>query len=457
MAFAGGVNLYLHPSSYVDMSSQHVLSKDGICKSFGVNSNGFVPGEGVGVVLLKPLDEAIRDKDAIHGVIIGSSVNHGGKTNSYSVPNPKAQTELIRRAIERAGIGARSISYIEAHGTGTNLGDPIEVTGLQQAFAADTNDKGFCKMGSAKSSIGHLESAAGIAGLTKVLLQMQHKQIPPSLHAETLNPNIDFSKTAFELNREFSVWETPIINGQQQPRIAGISSFGAGGANAHVLVQEYIDSEIVSPITRRGDNPVLIILSARNEQQLFRKAEDLKVFVENHTQLNLDNLAYSSQITREEMDERLCFVVRTVDELLSKIAAYLAVGVSDGIFTGSVLRKNESLGFMGHDEDMQGLIKKWIESGKLVKLAELWVNGLDIDWSQLYNMHLPQRMSLPGYPFAKEQYWIDSLVMAHEKEMDMSMFYKPLATDDLLEDIINKIDDDSLDSDEAIRILKSLA
>jgi acyl transferase domain-containing protein len=177
MAFSGGVNLYLHPSSYVMLCSQHMLSKDGLCKSFGLGGNGFVPGEGVEVIQLKALSKAVEDGDHIYGVIRGTSINHGGKTNGYTVPNPIAQGKLIRSALEKAQINARTVSYIEAHGTGTELGDPIEIKGLTNAFEKDTKDTGYCAIGSVKSNVGHLEAAAGIAGVIKVLLQMKHKKL----------------------------------------------------------------------------------------------------------------------------------------------------------------------------------------------------------------------------------------------------------------------------------------
>src|SRR5205085_1022631 len=164
LAFAGGVNLYLHPYTYKWLCAHRMLSRDGLCRSFGAGGNGYVPGEGVGVVLLKPLSNAIRDNDNIHAVILATQVNHSGKTNAYTVPNPKAQAELIRRTVDRAGIKASDITYIEAHGTGTELGDPIEISGLQQAFGPDSKETGYCRIGSVKSNIGHLEAAAGIAG-----------------------------------------------------------------------------------------------------------------------------------------------------------------------------------------------------------------------------------------------------------------------------------------------------
>ncbi|PSK01109.1 hypothetical protein C7R92_31785, partial [Brevibacillus porteri] len=168
------------------------------------------------------------------GVIKGSAINHGGKTNGYTVPNPNAQASVIGRALKEAGIDPRTISYLEAHGTGTSLGDPIEIAGLTKAFQAYTTDKQFCSIGSAKSNIGHCESAAGIAGITKILLQLKHGQLAPSLHAEVLNPNIDFSTTPFVVQQELAEWKRPVIDGQEVPRRSGVSSFGAGGSNAHI-------------------------------------------------------------------------------------------------------------------------------------------------------------------------------------------------------------------------------
>lgn len=179
-AIAGGVNVSVHPNKYVMLTQGQFLSSKGRCESFGEGGDGYVPGEGVGAVMLKPLNRAIADGDHIYGVIKGTAVNHGGKTNGYTVPNPARQAEVIETAVAEAGIDITDISYIEAHGTGTSLGDPIEITGLTQAFRKGKAANNKCAIGSAKSNIGHCESAAGIAGLTKVLLQMQHRQLVPS-------------------------------------------------------------------------------------------------------------------------------------------------------------------------------------------------------------------------------------------------------------------------------------
>lgn len=284
MAIAGGVNLYLHPSSYVFLCSQQMLSKDRRNRSFGLGGDGFVPGEGVGVVLLKPLSKALADQDRIYAVIRGTAVNHGGKTNGYTVPNPAAQTEVILEAMKKAGVDARHVSYIEAHGTGTELGDPIEITGLTQAFRKYTTDLKFCAIGSVKSNLGHLEAAAGIAGLTKIILQMQHRQLVPSLHTEALNPNIDFSRSPFHVQRKLCRWEQPEFNNKDgklySHRIAGISSFGAGGANAHVVLEEYrpLDRRSASVAVSAAE-PAIIVLSAHTDTQLKMYARSLVRFI----------------------------------------------------------------------------------------------------------------------------------------------------------------------------------
>jgi len=203
LALAGGVNLIVHPIHYQGLAAATMLSPGDRCRAFGASADGFVVGEGVGAVLLKPLHRAVADHDQIYGIIKGSMINAGGKTNGYTVPNPLAQARLVADALRRANVPARSISYLEAHGTGTALGDPIELAGLSRAFRevdqgdpAHGHDRQFCAIGSVKSNIGHGESAAGIAGLTKVLLQLKHHQLAPSLHAESTNPEIDFARFA---------------------------------------------------------------------------------------------------------------------------------------------------------------------------------------------------------------------------------------------------------------------
>ncbi len=274
MALAGGVNLYLHPDNYIDLCAARMLSPDGHCRSFGAGGNGFVPGEGVGCIVLKPLSRALADGDQIHGLIRGSAINHGGTTSGYTVPNPVAQGQVVKAALRRAGLDAAAIGYVEAHGTGTELGDPIEFNGLCQAFG-ELATTATCALGSVKSAIGHLEAAAGIAGLTKVLLQMRHRQLVPTLHVDSVNPNLELAGTPFHLQRQLAPWPAPAGTGQA-PRRAGISSFGAGGANAHLVVEEWPRS---AAVLEASDGRQAFLLSARHPEALRAVAERLLAFL----------------------------------------------------------------------------------------------------------------------------------------------------------------------------------
>ena len=249
LCVVGGVQTIPTEHKHISFSQGGVLSLDGRCKTFSAHANGYVRAEGVGMLVLKRLSDAQRDGDAIYGVILASAENHGGRANSLTSPNPRAQAELLVSAYRRAGVDPRSVSYIEAHGTGTILGDPIEINGLKSAFRqlyAETEDStsmavegAHCGLGSVKTNIGHAELAAGVAGVIKVLLQMQHGVLVRSLHAEELNPHIDLAGTPFDIVRENRPWSTPCDrDGTPAPRRAGVSSFGVGGVNAHVVLEE---------------------------------------------------------------------------------------------------------------------------------------------------------------------------------------------------------------------------
>ncbi len=417
LGIAGGVNVTIHPNKYLRLSMGQFISSRGHCESFGQGGDGYIPGEGVGVVLLKRLSDAERDGDHIYGVIKGSAVNHGGKTNGYTVPNPNAQKTAVLRALKESGIDPKAISYIEAHGTGTKLGDPIEIAGLSKAFGFSEkgarHDKQYCQIGSAKSNIGHCESAAGIAGVTKILLQMRYGQIVPSLHSDVLNPNINFANTPFVVNQELMEWQNPIIDGKEYPRIAGISSFGAGGSNAHVLIEEYVSGNRKEQCyVVCSSNSVMVPLSAMNQDCLKEYAGKLLQFIQRYEseqmEINLADLAYTFQIGREAMEERLGLIVHSIKELEEKLQGFLN-GIDDieDLYIGQVKPNKVTLAVLTSDDDMAKIIDIWISKGKYGKLFELWVKGLTFDWNKLYGENKPQRISAPTYPFARERYWVD--------------------------------------------------
>lgn len=281
LAIAGGVNLTLHPNKHIFLSQTKFAASDGKCHSFGEGGDGYVPGEAVGSILLKPLEKAIKDGDNIYAVIKGSTINHGGKANGYTVPNVKQQAEVISKAYKMAHVNPRTVNYIEAHGTGTALGDPIEISSMTNVFGKDAEEKQYCSIGSVKSNVGHCESASGIIGIIKILLQMKYKMIVPSIHSDILNPNINFENTPFYVQQKLEHWdkvrlrENDVWN--EYPRRAAINSFGAGGSNAHILLEEY---ERRVSLTKEQEE--IIVLSGKDHERLRGNVENLVSYLKKH-------------------------------------------------------------------------------------------------------------------------------------------------------------------------------
>ncbi|WP_394849116.1 SDR family NAD(P)-dependent oxidoreductase [Pendulispora brunnea] len=380
MAIAGGVNVSIHPNKYLMLGQGQFVSSAGRCKTFGQGGDGYVPGEGVGAVLLKPLAKAVADEDPIHGVIKGVAINHGGKASGFTVPNPAAQAQVIAQALREANVDPRTVSYLEAHGTGTSLGDPIEITGLTRAFAQ--SDTQYCAIGSVKSNIGHLESAAGISAVTKVLLQLRHRALVPSLHSETLNAHIDFTRTPFEVQQTFREWPRPVVvrDGKrtEYPRIAGVSSFGAGGSNAHVILEEFVESARPALSVTPG-RPAIFVLSAKTAERVQERARQLLAHLAQHPyrEDDLADIAYTLQVGREAMEHRLAFTAATLEEL----------------------RANLEMATRGAEA-----------MPAAPKILEHWLQGGSFDWNSLYDGVKPRRIRLPTYPFAKERYWMPDAV-----------------------------------------------
>ncbi|MFE7740875.1 SDR family NAD(P)-dependent oxidoreductase [Nocardia sp. NPDC057455] len=368
LAVVGGVNLSLHPYKFVALSQGQFASTDGRCRSFGAGGDGYVASEGVGAMVLRPLADAEADGDTIYGVIKGTAINHGGRVNGFTVPNPDVQAAVIRSALRAGGVDPASVSYIEAHGTGTALGDPIEIAGLAKVF-------GRCgvselPIGSVKSNVGHLEAAAGVAALTKVLLQLRHRTIVPSLHATAPNPNIDFAATPFRIPAEPLPWPG---GDPARPRRATVSSFGAGGANANVVIEEYVDRR---PQTRFSGGQVVPV-SARDRERLAEYVAALDRFLAAQ-QPNLADLAYTMQVGRQAGSARAAFVARDIDQLRAAVRAW----VDDAPGARSC-----------RDAEEDSRIARWL-------------NGGDMDWATVRDPGPRRRIPAPTYPFARERYWI---------------------------------------------------
>ncbi len=311
MALAGGVSLELLENSGYLHESGSVLSPDGHCRSFDAKAAGTVIGGGAGIVVLKRLSEAIEDNDTIYGVIEGSAVNNDGLDKvGFTAPSVSGQAQAILDAQLMADVHPESISYIEAHGAGTIIGDPIEVSALTKAFRANTNRKAYCAIGSVKSSIGHLDVAAGVTGLIKTTLSLKNKKIPPVLHYDKANPDIDFENSPFYVNATLQDWKT---NGS--PRRAGVSSFGLGGTNAHLIVKE-------APLSINESSSRLfqiIKLSAKTETALKTMTANLSLFVENNENLTLADIAYTLHVGREEYKHKRVVICKNKKELIKKL------------------------------------------------------------------------------------------------------------------------------------------
>ncbi|GAX60240.1 difficidin polyketide synthase [Candidatus Scalindua japonica] len=445
LAIAGGVSMNLLAETWVGTSQLGVLSPDGKCKTFDKKADGFVKGEGAGAILLKPLSQAKTDRDFIYGIIKGSAVNHGGKSNSLTSPNLKAQSDLLVTAYKMAGVSPETINYIETHGTGTKLGDPVEVEGLKDAFSRlyeinkkEMKHKNYCGLGAVKTNVGHLEPAAGIAGVFKVLLGIQHECFPANLNFEETNPHIDLKDSPFYLVNETQKWKT-LYDDQNNPipKRAGISSFGFGGTNAHVVIEEYLPVSVEHGPVKiiNAKTPALVVLSAKNSERLKVYAERLLGFIKRLDEggkesRSLADIAYTLQVGREAMDYRVAFLIKGKKELAAKLEAFIAEKGDkndiDALYSGEVRRDRNALAFFASDEDTKELITKWIEKGKYDKIAELWVNGFNLDWELLYGDCKPKRISLPTYPFAREHYWIPGAEgeIVDQKRESMSGFHQ---------------------------------
>lgn len=402
-AIVGGVNLDLHQHKFDINWAGGALSPDGLCRTFGAGANGYVAGEGIGAIFIKPLRDALRDRDQVYGVIKGVSVNHGGRTSGYTVPNPKAQGELVAAALARAGVEPASIGYIEAHGTGTELGDPVEIAGLDYAFGADAVARQACPIGSVKTNIGHLEAAAGLVGVSKVLLQMKHRELVPSLHSAALNPLIDFAGSAFYVQQELQTWQPQRIGERTLPLRAGVSSFGAGGANAHVVLEQHV-VEADEPAQAGDAGPLLFPLSARTPEQLREMAARLHAHLQRDTAApRLSDIAFTLQNGRKSFEHRLVVLAASAERLRSGLAAFLAATADADVLTGNA-KNAEGITKLLSQKEKEQFVELLRGSRDPHKLAQLWLDGLLSDCRGFGQGG--RRVSLPTYPFADKRHWL---------------------------------------------------
>jgi len=317
IALAGGASIRTpHQTGYAYQEGD-IFSSDGYCRPFDAKANGTIFGNAVGLVVLKRLEEAVADGDYIYAVIKGSAINNDGSLKvGYTAPSVSGQAEVIAEAQAIAGINPETISYIEAHGTGTSLGDPIEIRALTQAFQEQTHKKRFCAIGSVKSNFGHVDAASGVTGLIKTVLSLHHHQIPATLHFEQPNPDIDFANSPFYVNTTLKDWQ----RSGKQPLRAGVSSFGIGGTNAHVVLEE---APLISKPDRnfsdRNNSDQILLLSAKTETALAAIAQNLATHLQQNRDLNLADVAYTLSLGRHHFEHRRLLVCRDIDDAIATL------------------------------------------------------------------------------------------------------------------------------------------
>ncbi|MCP4657222.1 MAG: AMP-binding protein, partial [bacterium] len=313
MALAGGVTIRIPQKTGYLYQPEGAFSPDGHCRAFDVDAAGVVFGSGAGVVLCKRLEDALADGDSIFAVIKGSAVNNDGSLKvGFTAPSIDGQAEVIAKCLAIAEIDPAAVGYVEAHGTGTALGDPIEISALTRAYGAGTSNKGYCAIGSVKTNIGHLDSAAGVTGLIKTALALKHRRIPPSLHFKTPNPQIDFENSPFFVVNELREWESG-----ETPRRAAVSAFGIGGTNAHVILEE----APAPPISEPSGPWQLLLLSARTAPALERVADKLVEHLQNQPEQDLGDVAYTLKVGRKRFDHRRMLVCRSREDALQAITS----------------------------------------------------------------------------------------------------------------------------------------
>ncbi|MBE9170244.1 type I polyketide synthase [Pleurocapsales cyanobacterium LEGE 06147] len=338
LCLVGGVNLILSPEPTITFSQAQMMAADGRCKTFDAAADGYVRGEGCGIVVLKRVSDALKDGDNIQALIAGSALNQDGLSNGLTAPNGFAQQAVIRQALTNAGVAPTQISYVEAHGTGTSLGDPIEVKSLKSVLLEGRQPDQPCWIGSVKTNIGHLEAAAGIAGLIKVVLSLQHREIPPHLHLKQLNPYISLQKTPFSIPTECQPWVT-------EPRLAGVSAFSFGGTNCHVILKEAPLAAAVANDIERPEH--LFALSAKSDKALVELAQRYRDFLESHPQTSIADLCFTANTGREHFEHRLCMVLESTVRLREQLEIFTAGKETSGFLKGQVSsRKPPKIAFL---------------------------------------------------------------------------------------------------------------
>lgn len=401
MALTGAINLRLFPFALKDdpVDVLGLTTEDGCCRAFDNQANGIVRGEGGGAIVLKPYDKAVSDGDHIYAVILGSAVNNDGRSSSMGAPNPLAQEKLLKSAWQKSKIDPRTIQYIEAHGTGTRIGDPIEVNGINRAFSAYTQDKQFCGLGSVKTNVGHLTGgASGLTGLIKTVLSLKKQKIPPTLHFKTPNELINFPDSTVYITDQLIPWP------KAEVKRAGVSALGFNGTNCHIVLEEGPKATA----QERDEQEYVLALSHRTENGLKIQLERFKSYLEEHGQeLSVGEVCYTMSVCRDHFKKRCAVVGHSVNDLLAKLKKLM---LQDNV-TGMIVEGgSEAVNALGHQYLTQ-----------------------DVDWKAFFKKSF-NKVSLPTYSFEKKRFWIEAAQYGLEIKDSKRFKAGESALPDLIED-----------------------
>ncbi|ASA19514.1 beta-ketoacyl synthase N-terminal-like domain-containing protein [Paenibacillus donghaensis] len=413
-AVVGAVNLLLSPMGFVGFETMGNLSTDGNAKSFQFDAEGYARSEGVGALIIKPLHLAVEQGDHIYALIQGTGTAHGGKGISLTAPNPAGMQAAIAQAYESAGIDPSTVSYVEANGVASPLGDSIEINALK-CIAPAERETGCCQVSSLKPCIGHGEVVSGMAQLIKAIYALRHRVIPGVPGFTRLHEHISLKGSTLQISAENRAWKAAKDgSGHAVPRRAGVNSYGFGGVNAHAVLEEYIPQPVDAAGSSGVAKPQMVIFSAKNRERLHIVVERMLAFAEMHEDLNIPDFAYTLQTGRQAMECRMAVIITDREELIQKLRMYLheehVQSTPDPFlpwFMGE--QPEERLAakklISGSTEEL--MIQELMKENNLEKLALHWVQGGNIPWRQLHPAARLRKLSLPVYPFEKKRYWLE--------------------------------------------------
>lgn len=407
-AIVGGIHLMCNSAKTVTYYNSKMLSIDGKCQTFDENANGYVRAEGAVMFLLKAKSQALTDGDNILGVVKSTSVNHGGRVSGVTVPNPKQQANLVVDALNKGGVNLGDLSYIEAHGTGTSLGDPIEINGLNEVAKRMNRNSTpkSCGLGSVKTNVGHLEAASGLVGVLKVLASMRYKELPATINFDQINPKIDFAGGPFYIQDSHTEW--PLKEGKEE-RLAGVSNFGVGGTNAHVIIGS-LEQEKKNE-TEINDQSELFVLSAKTKGGLITLAKNIGDYLKEKIDPNLKTLARTLQLGRAELKFRVAIPAKSKGQLIDEIESF----TNDQPSRYQFGKRNEAVESIVDESLLTKLANDDNREEILKEIANQWVAGAMVNWNRFNSSKTSRYFDLPNYPFEREKYWLN---VSDEKEAE---------------------------------------